>query len=315
MLPVLYIVVPCYKDEQTLYASVPVFLEKLESLISDGKVSADSRLVLINDGSPDRTWETILALREADGSRITGIDLAENCGEQNALIAGLTYARDRADCVVMIDSDLQEDIRALDRMLALYAEGNDVVLGVRNDRSSDGLLEKFCSRSFYAVMKIARTGLVDEHSNYRLLSKRAVEELLDGLPANYFLPCSASNLRLPRAEVSYARLKRVTGTSGYRLSGKLLLAKNAVFAHSAFPLKLVSLAGMIGFFVGVVFLVLSLVSRREGMYAYCFPISVLGFLFFALSMALRIVGEYIRKAIAEVRAPVKFRIGSVAEDP
>lgn len=313
MPPILYFVVPCYNDEKTLPESVPVFLQKLASLSGAGTVSEKSRLVLVNDGSADGTWDCILRFQRENADRIVGLDLAGNCGEQNALAAGMTFAKERADCVITMDSDLQDDIGAVDEMLALFAAGNDVVLGVRNDRSSDGALERLSSKLFYVMMKAAKTGLVTEHSNYRLLSKKAVALLLENLPANYFLPCAASDLRLPRATVSYRRLKRVAGDSGYSLSGKLRLAKDAVFAHSAFPLKLISLAGVLSLLAAAVFFLLLLFSPREDALVCFLTPAVVCTACAAVLLALRVVGEYVRKAAAEARKPVKFRIGAVAE--
>ena len=310
---ILYFVVPCYNDEQTLPASVPVFLEKLETLIGTGKISDKSRLLLINDGSADRTWECIVRFQQENPDRITGLDLAGNYGEQNALIAGMTFAEERADCVITMDSDLQDDINAVDEMLEHFNAGKDVVLGVRNDRSSDSAMEKLSSKCFYLLMKAAKTGLVEEHSNYRLLSKRAVGMLLEELPANYFLPCVASDLRLPRATVFYSRQKRIAGDTGYKLSGKLRLAKDAVFSHSAFPLKIISLLCGLHLLAAVVFLLLLLFCRWEGAFACFFALTVACFSCAVILLALRIVGEYVRKVLIEVRDPLKFRIGSVAE--
>lgn len=220
MSAILYLVVPCYNDEKTLPASAPVFLEKLEALIGAGTISEKSRLLLINDGSADCTWDTILALQRQNENRIAAIDLAGNFGQQNALIAGMTFARDRADCLITIDSDLQDDINAVDEMLEYYYAGKDVVFGARNDRSNDGLAERFCTKSFYILMKAANTGLVDEHANYQLLSKKAVALLLEDLPANYYLPCVVSNLKVPSAVVTYRRFKRIAGKTGYNLRKK-----------------------------------------------------------------------------------------------
>ena len=264
----LYFVVPCYNDEDTLPASVPVFLEKLDALRAAGAVSSDSRLVLINDGSADDTWGSIVRFQQENPDRITGLNLAGNFGEQNALVAGMTYALDKADCVITMDSDLQDDINAVDRMLAFFYEGKDVVFGVRSDRSDDGLLEKLCSGLFYATMKAAKTGLVNEHSNYRLMSRRAIERLLDDLPVNYFLPCSVSNLGMPGAVVTHRRLKRITGTSGYSLGRKIRLAKDALFSHSAFPLKLIAVAAALSLLAAVVLFLLFLLGQLLNRYLW-----------------------------------------------
>ena len=311
---VLYLVVPCYKDEETLYASVPVFLEKIGALVAAGRIAPESRLVLVNDASPDRTWDTILALREKNKSRITAVNLAENVGEQNALIAGMTYAAEKADCVITMDSDLQDDIDAVDRMLDHFDGGKDIVLGVRSDRSRDGLLERLCSGLFYRLMKAAKTGLVDEHSNYRLMSKRALRLLLEDLPENYFLPCAVSNLRLPCAVVRHERKDRIAGTSAYSFARKWRLAKDALFSHSDFPLKLMSLASLTGLFCAVLFLLLFLFSSREPPFLYFLPLSLFCLAGSAVFFFQRIIGEYAYKAFCEAKKPKKYRIESVLEE-
>lgn len=310
---VLYIVVPCYKDEDTLVASVPVFLEKIGALIGAGKIAPASRLVLVNDGSPDRTWETILSLREKHKTRITAINLANNVGEQNALIAGMTYAAERADCVITMDSDLQDDINAVDQMLALYEDGKDIVFGVRSDRSKDGLFERLCSKTFYALMKAARTGLVNEHSNYRLLSRKAILRLIDDLPDNYFLPCAVSNLRMPSAVVFHERRDRIAGTSSYGFLRKLRLAKDALFSHSAFPLKLMSLASLVCACLFVLFFVLWLALPDKTVSLTMLLLSVISLASAAVFCFQRIIGEYAYKAFEEAKKNKKYQIDTILE--
>ena len=310
---VLYIVVPCYKDEDTLIASVPVFLEKIGSLVGAGKIAPSSRLVLVNDGSPDRTWETILSLREKDKTRITAINLEKNVGEQNALIAGMTYAAEKADCVITMDSDLQDDINAVDQMLALFEEGKDVVFGVRSDRSKDGLFERLCSRTFYALMTAAKTGLMNEHSNYRLLSKRAILRLIDDLPENYFLPCAVSNLPVPGAVVFHERRDRIAGTSSYGFRRKLRLAKDALFSHSAFPLKLMSLAALVCSGLFVLFFVLWLALPEETASLTMLVLAVISIAFAAVFVCQRIIGEYAYKAFEEAKQKKKYQIDTILE--
>ncbi len=312
---ILYMVVPCYNDEETLLSSVPFFLAKLDSLISSGAVSAKSRLVLINDGSADRTWERIAGFQQANAGMIIGLNLAGNYGEQNALIAGMTFARDKADCVVTIDSDLQDDINVVEAMLERYYAGNDVVLGVRDDRRSDGALEKLCSKLFYRVMEAGKTGLVNEHSNYRLLSKRAITRLTDGLPANYFLPCAASTLGMPCAVVTYRRFQRISGTSGYNLSKKLRLGKDALFSHSDYPLSFLTKAGVLSLLAAAVLFVLSFCLMKTATTVWFLPLSVLLLLGAGGFFGLRIVGEYAYKAFTEAKKPVKFRIDTVLQQP
>ncbi len=239
----LYYVVPCYKEEEVLPVTGPVFVEKLKILIEKGLVSENSRVLFVNDGSPDCTWQLIKDLHAKEPLAI-GIDLAKNSGEKNALLAGMFYAAARADCVITIDSDLQDDINVSETMLQKYYEGNDLVLGVRNDRADDPLSERFFSGCFYLMMKIFRTGQQNQHSNFRLMSRRAIEALkaYDHIP--YFLPAVASTLPFPKTTVEHKRFRREVGKSKYNYKNKIKLAVDAVLVHSP-VLPCLALAGLI----------------------------------------------------------------------
>lgn len=227
----LYYVVPCYKEEEVLPVTGQVFVDKLKSLIEAGLVNEKSRVLFVNDGSPDCTWELITELHKKDPLAV-GIDLERNSGEKNALLAGMFYAADRADCVITIDSDLQDDINVSEEMLKKYYEGNELVLGVRSDRSDDSLSERFFSSCFYLMMKVFRTGQQSQHSNFRLMSKRAIEALkeYDNIP--YFLPAVASAMPFPKTVVLHKRFKRKVGRSKYNYKSKIKLALEAVLIHS-----------------------------------------------------------------------------------
>lgn len=231
MLPILYFVIPCYHDAQTLDVTAPVFLRKLTSLIAQRQIHPDSRVLFVNDGSTDDTWEKIVSLH-AEDAHVVGVDLARNSGEQNALLAGMKTAVQKADCVITMDSDLQDDIDRADKMLRLFDAGNAVVLGIRSDRKNDLLSERITSAGFYFTMKILRTGLVREHSNYRLLSKEAVLRVLDAEPP-FYLPCLCCNLALPTAQVYYVREPRAGGVSSYTFRKRLRLGLFAAAAHTA----------------------------------------------------------------------------------
>ena len=234
MPPCLYFVVPCYNDADVLPQSAPVFEEKLRALIGGGAVSADSRLLLVNDGSADRTWETILALKKRYPALIA-LDLAANTGEQNALLAGMGYAQSRADCIITMDSDLQDDINAVDDMLKAFSSGAEIVYGVKNNRKSDGLLQRIGAGLFYGLMRLCGTGLIPEHANYRLCSRAAAEALRERYDPSLYLPCVASGLGLPGAVVYYTRLPRQAGTSAYTFFRRARLAAGALRAHARTP--------------------------------------------------------------------------------
>ena len=231
MAATLYYVVPCYIEEEVLPVTGPVFTAKLRDLIQKGLVSEDSRVLFVNDGSPDCTWELIKELHEKDPLAI-GIDLAHNSGEKFALLAGMYYAAERADCVITIDSDLQDDIDVSEEMLKKYYEGNDLVLGVRSERKDDPFSERFFSSCFYLMMRLFRTGQVDQHSNFRLISKKAIQMLKNYEQIPYFLPAAASTLPLPKTTVSHKRAARQAGKSKYNYKKKIRLAVDAVLVHS-----------------------------------------------------------------------------------
>ncbi len=231
MADTLYYVVPCYKEEDVLPVTGPVFLQKLRSLIGSGLVSEKSRVLFVNDGSPDRTWELIKGLCEKD-PLASGIDLERNSGEKFALLAGMYYAAERADCVITIDSDLQDDIDVSEQMLKQYYEGSDLVLGVRSERGDDPLSERFFSGCFYLMMRLCRTGLVSEHSNFRLMSRKAINALKAYEHIPFFLPAVASTLPLPKTTVTHKRSSRRAGKSKYNYKSKIRLAVDAVLVHS-----------------------------------------------------------------------------------
>ena len=228
---VLYFVIPCYYDEDVLPVTGPVFLEKLHTLIRQGEIDDQSRVVFLNDGSKDGTWNAIVRLHERD-AHCVGLDLAQNVGEQNALLAGMRYAKERADCCVTMDSDLQDDIHAVDQMVCAFKAGSEAVFGVRSTRKNDTLLERATSKLFYTVMGVVEKRSIPNHSNYRLLSKHAMELLLSQTDRPFFLPTLAASLDLPFSVVYYERLPRAAGDSGYNFQKRLRLGVNAVVDHA-----------------------------------------------------------------------------------
>ena len=248
----LYFVVPCYNDEETLKLSVPVFLNKLEALTAAGTIAPSSRLLLVNDGSGDNTWETMLRLKE-EYQRITAVCLAENVGEQNALLAGMFTAAERADCVITMDSDLQDDIDTVDEMLQRYEEGCEIVYGVHKVRKQDSFTERFFAGGFYSLMRLARTGLIYQHANFRLMSRHAIALLKEQRQTWYLLPCVVSNMPLKSAIVYHDRLERVAGHSKYNFKSKFQLAVNALLAHSSLPVTALGAAALLCATAGIAF--------------------------------------------------------------
>ncbi|MBQ7639282.1 MAG: glycosyltransferase [Clostridia bacterium] len=234
MAPVLFFVIPCYNDANTLIKSAPVFSLKMKELISRGEASKNSRILFVNDTPGGDTWDRILSLCGEDPV-FCGIDLAFNTGEQRALLAGMFTVGPFSDCVITMDSDLQDDINAVELMLEEYKKGSDTVLGVRNDRSSDALFERIFSGAFYLGMRILRTGLVSEHSNYRLMSRKAIEELRKNTSGKVFLPALVCRLPVSKSVVGYSRQPCARGESGYSFMKKLKLAGEAMLVYGKYP--------------------------------------------------------------------------------
>jgi len=220
-LPKLYIVVPCYNEEEALPLSAPVFARKLDQL--SGRVDPESRIVLVDDGSADATWQIISDLHAGD-RRFSGIRLSRNRGHQNALTAGLMWARERCDVTISIDADLQDDIDAMDEMLEKYAQGCGIVCGVRASRSSDTFLKRTTARGYYALMKLFGSDLIYDHADYRLMDAAAMEALSHYHGDDLFLRGLVNRLGAQVGVVTYDRRAREAGESKYTLKKMLKLA-------------------------------------------------------------------------------------------
>ena len=305
----LYFVVPCYNDADTLPVTVPVFIKKLDALRAAGTVHQDSRLLLVNDGSADNTWEVIVHLK-AQYTCITALNLAYNTGEQNALLAGMFTAVKRADCVITMDSDLQDDIAAVDEMLRHYSDGCELVYGVRKARKEDSLWERFSSGSFYALMRLGRTGLIREHANYRLMSKKAVLLLKAEKQSFYYLPCTVSGFKLKSAVVYHERFERTVGQSGYGFLKKLRLATDALLAHSRTMLPVLGALAVVCCAGGIA----ATVAAVKGTYSTGLWVGATAMCLLALALfALCAIGANRKKALLKPIAHERFRIKEVLE--
>ena len=223
MTPRLYIVIPCYNEQEVLPITAPMFLEKLNSLSAAGKISADSRVLFVNDGSRDRTWSIIEELAKADEHYI-GISQSRNRGHQNALTAGLMWSRARCDITISIDADLQDDIDAMDKMIEKYKEGCGIVCGVRASRATDTFLKRTTARAYYGLMKLFGSDLIYDHADYRLMDTAALEALSHYHGDDLFLRWFVNRLGAKVGTVSYDRRAREAGESKYTLKKMLKLA-------------------------------------------------------------------------------------------
>ena len=246
--PILYIVVPCYNEQEVLPITAPMFLAKLEQLAAGGKISADSRLLLVDDGIKDVTWGIISELAEAD-KRCIGIRQSRNRGHQNAVLAGLMEAKERCDITISIDCDGQDDINAMDRMVDEYLGGCDVVYGVRSERKADSFFKRTTAQGYYRFLSAMGAEVVYNHADYRLISSRVLRELAGFREVNLFLRGMVPLVGFKSSCVEYSRAGRIAGESKYPLRKMLSLAADGITSLSVKPLRLIMSFGIIDEFV------------------------------------------------------------------
>ncbi len=308
---------PCYKEEAVLPETSKRLKEKLHALMEAGKISADSRVLFVNDGSSDRTWEIIASLHEED-KIFSGVNLSRNRGHQNALLAGLTTAATRADMIISMDADLQDDVNAIDGMIDAYHEGYDVVYGVRSARKTDTAFKRMTAEGFYKLMRAMGVDIVFNHADYRLMSRRAVEGLLEFGEVNIFLRGIVPQIGYPSTTVEYERAKRFAGESKYPFKKMLGFALDGITSFSVKPLRLIVFLGAIVFLLSLLMLVWSLIERImgtvvSGWTSLMFSVWMLGGL---QLLSLGVLGEYVGKIYSEVKHRPRFIIERVLdEDP
>ena len=236
--PVLYIVVPCYNEEEVLPETSKRLKAKLSDLVAAGKVSEDSHVLFVDDGSKDRTWEMIRGYHEED-PRFSGVRLSRNRGHQNALLAGLMTAKDLSDCTISMDADLQDDINAIDGMVDQYLDGCDIVYGVRSARDTDTFFKRFTAEGFYKFMELMGAEVVFNHADYRLMSKRALEALSEYKEVNLFLRGMVPMIGYRTGTVEYERGERFAGVSKYPLKKMLAFALDGITSLSDRPIQFI----------------------------------------------------------------------------
>lgn len=305
----LYLVVPCYNEQEVLPESSKRFLQKLHSLMQSGRISDESRVLFVDDGSKDTTWQQIEDYHASD-RHILGLKLSRNRGHQNALLAGLMTAKEYADCVVSLDADLQDDINAVDEMLTRFAEGCDVVYGVRESREKDTFFKRFTAQGFYRLMQAMGTQVVYNHADYRLMSKRALDALAEFREVNLFLRGMVPLVGYKFATVSYVREERFAGESKYPLKKMLAFAFDGITSFSVKPLSLITGVGFVIFVLSILAAIYALISYLLG-YAvsgWTSTIVSLWFLGGVQLICLGIVGQYIGKIYSEVKQRPRFII-------
>lgn len=313
--PVLYIVIPCYNEQEVLPITAPMFLKKLTQLCDDGLIADDSRIMFVNDGSSDGTWELIRALSE-ENEHYIGISQSRNRGHQNALLAGLMEARDRCDISISIDCDGQDDIDAMDKMVAEYLGGCDVVYGVRSSRETDSFFKRTTAQGFYKLLSKMGAEVVYNHADYRLLSARVLRELANFKEVNLFLRGMVPLVGFKSTCVEYARAERLAGESKYPIKKMLSLAADGITSLSVKPLRLITSFGVFVAalsFIGVIWAIVSALCG-ETVAGWASTTCIVCFVSGVQLMCLGIIGEYIGKIYLETKGRPRYIISERTYD-
>lgn len=303
----LYIVIPCYNEEEVLPETAKRLFEKLTSLINNKKVSKQSRIVFVNDGSKDKTWDLICNLHNSN-KIFSGINLSKNRGHQNALLAGLMTVKELCDITISLDADLQDDINAIDDMIEKYKSGCEIVYGVRSSRSTDTYFKRFTADCFYRLMNAIGVQTVFNHADFRLMSKRALNSLAEFKEVNLFLRGIVPLIGYKSDTVSYERSKRFAGKSKYKLTKMLSFAVDGITSLSISPIRFITIMGAIIFLISVIILIWNAISLLMG--------QIVGDLFLILSsiwtigglilLSIGVIGEYIGKIYFETKKRPRY---------
>lgn len=304
---VLYIVIPCYNEEEVLCETAKRLTDKLHRMISDQVVSDQSRMVFVDDGSKDRTWELIRELHESN-PLVLGIKSSRNRGHQNTLLAGLFTVKDDCDMAVSMDADLQDDIEVLDQFVKQYEEGCEIVYGVRSARKTDTFFKKFTAESFYKLMSHMGVDIVYNHADYRLMSKRAIEELANYKEVNLFLRGIVPMIGFKSGIVEYERHERFAGQSKYPLKKMLAFAMDGITSLSIKPIRFITALGVALFLVSIVLLIYYIVGYFAGNTVEGWAtlvVSIWGIGGLEL-LAIGVIGEYIGKIYLETKERPRY---------
>lgn len=316
MLRKLFVVIPCYQEEKALPITAEKLREKMTRLHQQGLIAKDSKVLLVNDGSRDKTWDVIQQLYREQGW-FAGVNLTRNRGHQNALLAGLAVAAEHADMVISMDADLQDDIDAMDEMIRQYINGYDVVYGVRSSREKDTFFKRFTAEGFYKLMLAMGVDLVFNHADYRLMSRRALCALLEFPEVNLFLRGMVPQVGYPSTTVTYSRGERVAGESKYPLKKMLAFAFNGITSFSNQPIRLVLKVGMLIVVLSILAAAISLVRHVMGLTIPGWTSLFLSIWFLGgLQMvAIGVIGEYIGKTYYETKRRPRYQIMETLIDP
>ena len=313
--PILYVVIPCYNEEEVLPETTKRMKEKLTNLIKNKKISSKSKVMYVNDGSKDKTWEMIKDINKKE-PLFTGVTLSRNRGHQNALLGGLMTAKNYADVVISMDADLQDDINAIDEMIEKYKDGCDIVYGVRSARKTDTFFKRFTAEGFYKFMKVLGVDVVYNHADYRLTSKRVLEEFSNFKEVNLFLRGMFPLVGYKSDVVYYERSERFAGESKYPLKKMLNFAWDGITSFSVKPLRMICTVGFMILFISIAIMLYSIIRKLTGN-------TVDGWTFLSISIwfigglqmiSIGIIGEYIGKMYNETKQRPRFIISENLEE-
>ena len=307
--PILYIVIPCYNEEKVLPITSGMFLEKINTLAAAGKIRPESRVLFVNDGSKDNTWNIITELAAKDEHYI-GISQSRNRGHQNAVLAGLMEAKDKCDITISIDCDGQDDINAMDEMVDAYREGCEVVYGVRSRRDTDTFFKRFTAEGFYHLMNFLGADIVFNHADYRLISSRVLQEFANFKEVNIFLRGMVPLVGFKSTSVYYERHERLAGESHYPLKKMLALAFDGITSLSVKPIRFITGLGLIFSvlsFVGVLWAVIASILGRT-VVGWASTMCIVCFMGGIQLLCLGVIGEYIGKIYLETKARPRYII-------
>lgn len=307
----LVVVIPAYNEEEMLPVTIPAMSEVLDRMVSAGKISSSSKLLFVDDGSTDKTWPLIEQYRQINAF-VSGISFSKNYGHQNALLAGLKVSKD-ADVVITIDADLQDDINTMEEMLDRYLEGYDVVYGVRNSRETDTFFKRNSALFFYKLMDKMGTKTIQNHADFRLMSRRSVDALLEYPERNVFLRGIVPQVGFKSINVYYARNERQSGTSKYPLGKMIKFALDGITSFSTTPLRMIVWLGVATLVISVILIVNTFIQHLHGNTSKGWPSLMISIWFLGGSQLISagILGEYLGKVFFEVKQRPRFNI---AED-
>ena len=313
--PVLYIVIPCYNEQEVLPVTAPMFKNKIVQLISQEKISNESRVMFVNDGSKDKTWEIISALAKEDRT-FCGVCLSRNRGHQNALLAGLMDAKDKCDITISIDCDGQDDINAMDKMVDEYLAGADIVYGVRSERKTDTAFKRATAQGFYKLLNAFGAEVVYNHADYRLMSSRALKEFANFKEVNIYLRGMVPMVGFKSTSVYYERAERIAGESHYPLSKMLALAINGITSLSVKPIRMITSFGFIVALISIVGIIWSIVEAllNNAVAGWASTVSIICFLGGMQLLSIGVIGEYIGKMYLETKQRPRFIISERTDE-